>query len=266
MRIGDFKSQYVPSRQLEIYLPPEYDSAKNYPVIYMHDGQNVFDAITAYGGQAWEVDQIMDSLILAKRINPAIVVAIHNAKNRWSEYLPEACLFIDMDSTRPFPYSRPEIWDTGVYSLNYLRFIKEELKPFVDSNYTTASGANNTFIMGSSMGGLISAYALTIYPEVFGGAACLSTHWPALDGACVAYLAENLPIESNHKIYFDYGTENLDSLYEPYSIALDNVLKKRNISINAYRMVKVDGGDHNESSWRKRVYQPLLFLLGEPEN
>ena len=91
-------------------------------------------------------------------------------------------------------------------------------------NYKTDRGRNSTFLAGASMGGLISAYAISEYPNVFGGAACLSTHWPALNGVFIEYLKNNLPSPDNHMVYFDYGTKGLDANYEPYQLKVDSLM------------------------------------------
>jgi enterochelin esterase-like enzyme len=112
----------------------------------------------------------------------------------------------------------------SINSDSYLRFIVEEVKPYIDKTYPTISDRDNTFIAGSSMGGLISMYAICEYPEIFGGAACLSTHWPGImpmdnnpiPESFFSYMEQNLPDPQNHKLYFDYGTETLDAYYLPY--------------------------------------------------
>ena len=119
--------------------------------------------------------------------------------------------------------------------------------------------------MGSSMGGLISAYALCEYPHVFGGAGCVSTHFPAGKGAVIDYLAKNLPKPGAHKLWFDYGTETLDALYEPYQRRMDAVMKAAGYTEGRdWITKKFPGAEHSEKSWRARVDQPLTFLLGAP--
>ena len=104
---------------------------------------------------------------------------------------------------------------------NYLKFLVDELKPFIDETYPTQSDRDNTFVIGSSMGGLISAYAIAEYPDVFGGAACMSTHWPVGDGVVVQWLNDHLPSAGTHRVYFDHGTETFDAEYEPYQQQMD---------------------------------------------
>ena len=253
-----FQSAYIPVRDVKVMLPPAYDAKKSYPVIYMHDGQMLFDSTTTWNKQEWGVDETIDSLIKAQKIRPVIVVAINNTTNRSLEYMPnkpqEALKSMD----------RPEKFKGKILSDEYLKFLVEELKPFIDRNYRTQSDRDNTFILGSSMGGLISCYAISEYPDVFGGAACMSTHWPAIDGVFLKYVATNLPDPMTHKIYFDYGTQTLDSLYEPYQLIADSLMKERGYHQNENWITrKFEGDKHDENAWKSRLHIPLEFLLSK---
>ncbi len=161
---------------------------------------------------------------------------------------------------------------TGIFkpqSDNYLKFIVTELKPYIDKFYPTRKGRKDTFIAGSSMGGLISLYAICEYPEVFGGAACLSTHWPgifAIDnnpvpGAFVNYLQNHLPDSKNHKIYFDYGDQTLDAMYPPLQKQVDEVMMAKGFKDKNWITRYFPGENHSEIAWNKRLDIPLLFLL-----
>jgi predicted alpha/beta superfamily hydrolase len=152
----------------------------------------------------------------------------------------------------------------ALLSDNYPRFIVEELKPFIDSTYRTKADRANTFILGSSMGALISAYAMSEYSKVFGGAGCLSTHCPILDGVVIDYLQRHLPDPQTHKFYFDFGTETLDAQYERYQMKMDAVMKTRGYQEGKNWITrKFPGAEHSERAWRKRVDVPLRFLLGK---
>ena len=254
----DFSSKYVKSRNIEVMLPPGYNENQSYDVIYMHDGQNVFNPETAYAGDAWEVDKAMRILIEENKIRPAIVVAIWNTPLRMNEYMP----------AQPAEESRrraiAEGWEDELLSDNYLKFIVSELKPFIDSIYPTLQRRENTFIMGSSMGGLISIYALSEYPNVFGGAACISTHWPALDGVFLDYVKNNLPQPENHKVYFDHGTETQDVQYETFQQKVDEMIENKGFTRGKnWLTLKFDGADHSEKAWQERVHLPLMFFLGK---
>jgi len=118
--------------------------------------------------------------------------------------------------------------------------------------------------MGSSMGGLISLYALCEYPDIFAGAACISTHWPALDGVFLQYVENYLPVPGNHFIYFDFGTETLDAIYETYQVKVDSIMNAKGYLPNKNWITqKFEGADHSEKAWKERVHIPLLFLLGK---
>ncbi|MEE4178196.1 MAG: alpha/beta hydrolase-fold protein [Bacteroides sp.] len=257
---NDFPSQWIESRNVEVWLPPDYDPNKEYDVLYMHDGQNVFNATTAYGGIAWEADSVMQSLLDKDLIRPAIVVGIWNSPKRFQEYMPNE------PSDQIFALRKAAQSEEELLSDQYLKFIVEELKPFIDKEYSTKKEASSTFIMGSSMGGLISLYALMKYPDVFGGAGCISTHWPALDGIFLEYLPGNLPDPDTHKLYFDHGTINLDSLYHPFQARVDSIVEASGYTSGQnWITLTFEGHDHNEAFWRDRLHRPLTFLLGKDQ-
>jgi predicted alpha/beta superfamily hydrolase len=147
---------------------------------------------------------------------------------------------------------------------DYLKFLVTELKPFIDKEYRTRTGRDDTFIMGSSGGAMISIYAITEYPDVFGGAGGVSTHWPFADGLLVEYTKAHLPDPATHKIYFDFGTETLDKGYEPYQNKMDEAMKAKGyVAGKNWLTRKYPGDDHSERSWRKRVHVPLEFFFGK---
>jgi predicted alpha/beta superfamily hydrolase len=149
-----------------------------------------------------------------------------------------------------------------VVSDNYLRFMVEELKPRIDEKFNTLPDAANTFVMGSSMGGLISLYALCEYPHIFGGAGCLSTHWPILKQTMINYLKKNMPDPASHKLYFDFGTQGLDAEYEKYQLRVDKAIQRAGYKVGENWITrKFEGDDHHERFWRERVHIPLQFFL-----
>ncbi len=259
----DFRSQYVPPRTVEVCLPPGYhtDPAQRFPVLYMHDGQNLFDPALAYGGEAWEVDAAAQRLAAAGDIPELIIVGVCNSPGRWADYMiPQA--FADAEGNqRRAAFAAATGADPRGDA--YLRFLVEEVKPFIDAQYRTRPERAHTFVMGSSMGGLISLGAFCLYPDVFGGAGCVSTHWPAAEGAMVAYLARALPQPDGRRLYFDYGTETLDALYEPYQQRVDALMRAAGYTEGVdWVTYKFEGAEHSERSWRARVHIPLTFLLG----
>jgi len=258
-----FPSRQVAAREIDVWLPPGYDEnlAERYPVLYMHDGQNIFDPTTSYGGNSWEIDRAMCRLIQSGKTRGAIIVGIWNTgMGRFPEYMPRKAALGDSVSLYVGGPSMPA---KAINSDAYLKYLVEELKPFIDHAYRTKPDAPNTLIMGSSMGGLISAYAMAEYPAVFGGAGCVSTHLPAGDGAMVDYLAKHLPAPGANRWYFDYGTATLDALYEPFQQRADAVMKAAGYTEGRDWVTrKFPGAEHSEKSWRERVEIPLSFLLG----
>ena len=272
---SDFASNYVKARTVRVWTPPDYDPSKKYAVLYMHDGQMLFDSTITWNKQEWAVDEEMSALHIDGKIKPTIVVGIDNISEiRYTDYFPEKpfnsipdSFLSEMDNMKY--HGGASLLSYEIMSDEYLKFIVEELKPFIDKNYSTQSDAENTFIMGSSMGGLISMYAICEYPEVFGGAACLSTHWPGIfrnennpiPGLFIQYLKENLPDPDSHKIYFDYGTETLDSLYEVHQLKVDKVMKAGGYKPHNWMSIRFPGADHSENAWSDRLSVPLRFLL-----
>ncbi len=273
----DFQSQYVMPRNVDVWLPDGFSNQKKYAVLYMHDGQMLFDSTTTWNKQEWGVDETLSNLLKTNKIKDCIVVAIWNTKLRHQEYFPQKafeymaeCQITDLLNATRFE-GAPPLLGEGPVSDNYLHFIVEELKPFVDTTYPTLSAPENTFIAGSSMGGLISMYAMCEYPNIFGGAACLSTHWPGIftvennpvPFAFLDYLNDHLAPPENHKFYFDFGTATLDSLYEPFQIQADEILKSKGYSEKNWMTRKFQGADHSENAWRSRLEIPIMFLLGD---
>lgn len=176
-------SKFIDQREIAVWLPQNYNASIKYKVVYMHDAQSLFDTAVSWNHQTWEVAETMQHLIDNKKIKHTIVVGIYNASwKRRSEFLPQKAFYTlsktMQDSVTHLKDKNNQLVFLGDLSAdNYLKFIVNELKPFVDSSFSTHTEAAHTFIAGSSMGGLISLYALCEYPEVFGGAACLSTHW-----------------------------------------------------------------------------------------
>ena len=273
-RIDSFPSKYVRPRTVDVWLPNNYNDNEKYAVLYMHDGQMLFDANTTWNKQEWKVDEIISGLIDSAKIKNTIVVAIWNHSDiRHTDYYPNKpfqSLPIKLrDSIIKFSKKQYGSDFKSPNSDNYLKFIVEEVKPFVDGNFSVETNIENTVIAGSSMGGLISMYALCEYPEIFGSAACLSTHWPGIvpfEGNPIpesffGYLAQNLPSPKTHKIYFDYGTETLDAYYLPYQYRVDEVLKLKGYNETNSKNIKFEGHDHSENSWNQRLQIPIAFLL-----
>ena len=263
-RYTDFLAPFGEQRTVDVWCPPGYAVATDvrYPVLYMHDGQNLFDPALAYGGVDWGIDEVMLRLIHERSLPGAIIVGIWNSgEGRWLDYMPQR------PAQLPAVQAAFDQWGRAAGSLvrsdSYLKFLVEELKPFIDTTYRTLPDQPHTVVMGSSMGGLISLYALEQYPHVFGGAGCLSTHWPAGGDLLVDYMGRHLPPPGRHKLYFDYGTATLDAEYEPFQRRMDGHLAAAGYARDVdWMTLKFDGAEHNEAAWRARVDLPLRFLLG----
>ena len=254
-----FGGSQVPPRNVDVWLPPGYRCGGAYPVVYLHDGQNLFDPDNAFIGVAWRVDRAMLNLMRTQGVGPAILVGIWNTPARLAEYMPQQP-FDELPPSQQYEWANSH----GTPSSDaYLAFIVDHLKPFVDRTYRTLRGRRHTHMMGSSMGGLVSLYGLCRYPEVFGGAACLSTHWPAGEGMMISYLARALPDPSTHRIYFDHGTETLDADYPPYQQRADEAMVAAGYVYGQNWLSRVfQGAEHSERAWCERVDIPLGFLLG----
>jgi predicted alpha/beta superfamily hydrolase len=255
-------SRHVDARDVDVWLPPSYgsDPQRRYPVLYMHDGQNLFDPALSYTGADWDIDGAMTRLIEAGGVREAIVVGVWNTPLRFAEYMPKEPVRIETVSSgvEGRLIGRTE----DIRSDEYLRFLVEELKPFIETQYRTRPGRDHTFVMGSSMGGLISLYAAAQYPEVFGGVGAVSTHWPACDGCVIDWLGAHLPDPKTHRLYFDHGTATLDALYPPFQARMDEQLRERGYVEGQNAMTRrFEGAEHNEAAWRARVEIPLRFLL-----
>lgn len=228
-------------RDLIIWLPPDYEKTKSqrYPVLYAHDGQNLFDPRTAFAGVDWAVDETADSLIRAGKMQPVIIVGVANTADRVSEY-------------------------TSARGRDYAAFLIDEVKPFIDKNYRTRPDRDHTAVMGSSLGGLISFYLAWERPEVFGMAACLSGSWN-WDNAAAFQLVESAAASiPNIKLYLDHGSEGDEGRLAWMHRTLRDILLGRGFVLGknlAYNFGV--GDDHHESAWARRVWRPLLFFFGK---
>ncbi len=271
-KIANFPSKFVEARDIDVWLPDDYTAAKRYAVLYVHDGQNLFDTSNTYNREEWKLDEAVGSLLKNGTIKETIVVGIYNSDKRWLEFVPNRPYRSMPPAIRDSMMKNMRITEKSLLSDKYLKFLVKELKPYIDSVYSTYPDVNNTFTMGSSIGGLIAYYAVCEYPLIFGGAACLSTHWPGgqmtnrIDNKQYAlmtlkYLQAKAPAPINHRFYFDHGTINLDMNYDPYQKAVDSVLKKKGYNSSNLLSLTFYGADHTEKEWSKRLGGPLFFLL-----
>ena len=252
--IRNFPSKHLENhRNILIYLPPSYkpDNNKKYPVLYMHDGNNLFDANTAFMGVEWEVDEAAERLIEMDLLHEIIIVGVFNTAARLDEYTPTSSSNMG-----------------GGRGPKYLKFLIEELIPVINQKFNTLTGPNNTGIMGSSLGGLISLWAGFEHPDVFGRIGSIS---PSLWWDSNMMENEYLPQKDRvkHKIWLDMGTqEGLNR--QGKSLALQDtrqvseLLKSKGYKQgeDLYYFEHV-GAYHDEASWASRIHMPLLFLFGK---
>lgn len=263
-----FRSKLVDSRNIEIWLPDGYNLNKKYAVLYMHDGQMLFNPAITWNQQAWMVADTLGKLLGKGLIQNTIVVGIDNNGNkREAEYFPQAVVSAIPD---PEKTDLLNLMSGGPEADNYLKFIVTELKPYIDQNYPVFTDQKHTFIGGSSLGGLISLYALCSYPDVFSDIFCMSTHWigtfyknTQIPSAIINYLDKNLPAPAGHKIYFDHGTAGLDSMYSDAQLRIDSLMAAKGYAGADYKSLVFPGGDHNENSWKARFRFPALFVLSD---
>ena len=243
-----FRSKFLPTaRDVLVYLPPDYglEATRRYPVLYLHDGQNLFDGATAYiPGQDWRVGQTAGALIRQQAIEPVIVVGIYNTgRERVEEYTPSAC---------------PRLKVGGKADL-YGRLIVEELKPFIDSHYRTRAGVCDTGLGGSSLGGLVTAYLGLRHPSVFGKLAVVSPSvwW---DGRRILGDVAALGSKTDARIWLDMGTEEGPRSIDDARRLRDALLSKGWNLDRDLHYHEARGARHTEAAWAERV-EPILRYL-----
>jgi enterochelin esterase-like enzyme len=267
-RLPEQRPRHIAPRHVDVWLPEGFRADGSHAVLYMHDGQMLYDARTTWNRQAWDVPVAASRLLAQRQVRPFIVVGVWNTPARFAEYFPQGFIeHVPQGPARALLEARglkgPPLADA------YLRFLVEELKPVVDARFGTARGPRDTFVAGSSMGGLISLYALTEYPQVFGGAACLSTHWigahernTEIPAAALAYLERKLPAPGRHRLYMDRGTAELDALYDQAQEQVDALMRARGFAAPLFDTRVFEGAGHNERAWADRLHIPLRHLLG----
>ncbi len=229
------------TRKVQIYLPPNYEASnENFPVIYMHDGQNVFDVKTSYAGE-WEVDETLNNLYYDANFSAIVVAIDHGEENRTKEYIP---------------YNFPRIESTQ--GKDYARFLVETLKPYIDENFRTLKDKDNTAIIGSSLGGLISHYIALEYSNVFGKAGVFSpSFWVSEE----AYdLAKQKSKQANNRIFFLMGGRESEKAVPNMNRMLQVMKDSGFNSDNIHRKV-VEEGQHNEQLWRENFEEAILWLF-----
>lgn len=246
-RHHNFTSQYVPYRRdLIVYLPPDYENEdRHYPVLYLHDGQNLFDPETAYvRGKDWKADETAEALIRAGEIEPVIIVGIFNTgDHRIEEYTP----------TRDRKLG-------GGHAELYGRMLVEELKPFIDERYRTLRGPHNTGLGGSSLGGLATLYLGFSYPEVFGKLAVLSPSvwW---DNKAILKIISKAQPKPRLRIWLSMGTDESNTGVRDSNLLYKTLIAKGWQDGDDLHYEVIPGAKHEEAAWAERVRDVLRFLF-----
>ena len=234
----DMQSHGLRPRDVQVWLPPDYAEStdRRYPVLYLHDGQQVFDPATSTHGVDWGVDETLTRLIDAGRMEPILVVAISNTEDRGEEYMDESKL--------------------GAY----MSFVVDTVKPFVDEAYRTMSDRDHTAVMGSSAGGHVSFQLLWKYPQVFSMAGCLS---PAFFLNFQKLRAGDWPGDHSIRLYIDNGGLGLEKMLQPGCDVMLETLPSMGLTFGRDLFWQYDAeAEHSEAAWNARVDQPLLMMFG----
>ena len=256
LRLHEFRSRtFRNTRFVRVWLPPGYDDPANvghqYPVLYLNDGQNLFEAAIAFGGVEWQVDETADRLIREGVVAPLIVVGVDNTgKSRIREYMPHRSLQPMMLRVR---------------GASYPKFLMKEVMPFVAGNYRVASGPENTGLGGSSLGALIALYTAAIRPDVFGR---LLLESPSLWASNRQMIRESRNVSRwPQRIYLATGTNEAGREDKNRSMVDDvrelaGIFQRAGVDDSRLRIVIDEGASHNEAAWAKRFPEALSFLFG----
>ena len=249
------------TRMLRVFLPGNYFSPHNrtrkYPVLYLQDGQNVFDKATSFSGKEWEADETVDHLVSEFKIRPMFIVGIDNAgEQRTSEYLSYP------DTHNPqFKSSNP----AELEGAKYAEFLIKEVMPFLEKRYRIAPGPANTGIGGSSYGAIVSLTTALHHPGVFGKLLLESPSLWIGDGKLLGEVKKTKLLPQ--QIYMGTGTKEAgnpesDALILKYFTEMEQILKDKGLGSTRLKVVVDGGGQHNEEAWARRLSDALLYLYG----
>ncbi|MBB4659594.1 alpha/beta hydrolase [Parvularcula dongshanensis] len=278
--LGELSSDRVVPRAVDVWVPDGATAENPARVVYVHDGKNFFDPAQSYSGVAWEMDDAMTKLA-GEGIEPAVVVAIASPS----------------DADRPREYNSRHLWDRltpktravmarscggEVRSDDYLAYLTETVMPRIEADFPVRRSRSDTFLLGSSMGALISLEALASHPDRFGGAGCLSAHLMGfgpfaqdealrptdeqvaeVTAAVGAFAANDLPAPDLIRLWIDRGTEELDEHYPPFQESFEAGAERAGFTPgDGYRAQVFKGTGHHERYWAARLPEVLRFLLG----
>jgi enterochelin esterase-like enzyme len=270
-----FFAEGLPDQRLSIWLPPGYYADdRRYPVLYMHDGHNLFDLKNSNFNKIWAADKAMLAAVQTGKVEPHIIIGIWApGADRHRQYLPRSLYDMTSGNLRQ---QLDGMTAGGVISDRYLAWIAGPLKSWVDTSFRTRPGRDDTAIVGSSMGGLMSCYAFLERPEVFGRAGCVSSHWPAVDPRAVAadsealaalwdgWFAARLGQPDGRRVWLDHGTATLDAYYAPYQQVVDARFAKAGWQKGRDWQSKVyEGAEHEENAWAARLPEIFGWLLAK---
>lgn len=254
-------------RHVDVWLPPGSED-RALPLLLMHDGQNLFEPASAYGGVTWRVAETVMAMVAAGRIEPIMVAGVWNSgARRWGDYVP-AALMQRLPPALVDRFNR----DGGGPSRSsaYVAFLAETVVPLLRAEHRVKPG--RVTVMGSSMGGLASLNALIERPDLFRAAGCLSTHWPvlapepaeaaAVTAAITGWLRDRLGAPAGRRLWFDHGDQTLDRFYAPFQQAVDRLLPELGWQSGRDFVTQVyPGAAHNEASWAARLAETFTFLF-----
>jgi predicted alpha/beta superfamily hydrolase len=257
LRLHEFRSRFFRNtRFLRVWLPPGYEnnenSARRYPVLYLNDGQNLFEPSTSFTGVEWQVDETADRLIREEQVPSMIIVGIDNAgKERFREYMPHRSMSPMM---------------LRVQGNRYPNFLMKEVMPFVARNYRVAPGPENTGLGGSSLGALISLYTVALHPGWFGK---LLIESPSLWASNRQMIKDSRPIKQwPERIFLGTGTAEAGREDRDRSVVDDvrelaAILRRAGLDDRRLQLMIDEGATHHESAWARRFPDALAFLFGK---
>jgi predicted alpha/beta superfamily hydrolase len=257
LRLHQFRSRTFRNiRYVRVWLPPGYDDAENsgrrYPVLYLNDGQNLFESSSSFTGVEWGVDETTDRLIREGVVPPVIVVGLDNAgRARLREYMPHRSLHPMM---------------LRVSGNRYPRFLIKEVMPFMARTYRVATGPENTGLGGSSLGALIALYTAMLHPEVIGR---LLLESPSLWASNRQIIRDAHDVRRwPQRVYLAMGTAEAGREERNRSMVddtreLNGIVRRAGLDDSRVKMVIEDGGTHHESAWARRFPEALAFLFGQ---
>lgn len=261
-RLPDLVAPGLSPRRVDMWRPAGITGPL--PLLIMHDGQNLFDPALAYGGVTWGVAETAARMIAAGQVPPFMVAGVWNSPERWADYAPAAMLSrlppaVQADAARQMGAPRQTL---------YTNALADRLVPAL-----RAAGAapGKVALMGSSMGGLVSLASLAQRPDVFGAAACLSTHWPliapdpvaadAVQAAIAAFIRQDLGRPRGRRLWLDHGDQGLDRHYAPFQSVADAALASAGWRGQHLVSRAFPGTGHNEASWAARLALTFTFLF-----